>query len=399
MKKFFPLFFFVLFAITIGLLIFGRQWYDSLLMRIDHDKVVHTDHSVVSSGVRSQVTPQLVLVYQDQEGKTVRALAQPHHYSQFINQQVAHLERAKGDLLQKTEGELHQALGQVFDNMLPRVDRYADWYFAYPTTYKILWEATLSASRHALIPEAMSLTDAISYDVQTYLHQHYENLVLRPEVTHPQLQTQYLKVLHTAHQAYLKTLAQMKSDFQVFVANSTTHINEPSSEDVVVVLDWKSQFNKINMANYEKGPKGAALGATLALGGAGVGKSIAMGMASKGIAAKAVTTTVSKGVFAKLSAPFVSKAALAGTGGAIGSIGGPIGATLGTLGGISIDYLINEGIELTQRENFIKDIQEALFSTQKEWETDMLKSLQQTVTIWIDDTIQLLPHYRREEHE
>ena len=399
MKKLVPLFFFILFTFTVILLLFGRQWYDSLLARIDHDQVVHTDHSIIKSGIHSQVEPQLVLVYQNQEGKTVRTLAQPDQYSQFVRQQVAYLEQSQDHLLDQTTIHLHQALNQVFADMTQRINRFADWYFAYPTTYKILWEATLSASRHALTPEAISLSDAISYDVEIYLHRHYENLVLRPEITHPQLQTQYLKVLHTAHQGYLKAITKMKNDFQTFVANSTTHLTEPPSEEVVVILDWESQFNKMNITNYEKGPQGAALGTALAIGGAGIGKSIAAGIASKGLTTKAVTTTAGKGLFSKLSAPFVSKAALAGAGGAVGSVGGPIGATLGTLGGISIDYLINEGIELTQRENFVKDVQDALSSTQKEWETEMLKSLQQTIRIWINDTIQLLPRYRSEGHE
>jgi len=126
----------------------------------------------------------------------------------------------------------------------------------------------------------------------------------------------------------------------------------------------------------------------LTAGGAVTGKVIA-GTAGKTIVGKVAGTSI----FSKLAAPFVSKAVLAGTGGAIGSVGGPIGTIIGAVGGITIDYAINEGMELTQRNTFIIDVQSAIDTTQQEWENDMLQSLDSAIDIWIEDTIQLLPSY------
>jgi hypothetical protein len=373
-------------------LMFGRQWYDSLINRLDAQKAVHPDASIIKTGIRSQVRPTVTLVYKTQNGKKVRVIADAQEYSTFINQQVTTLESSRNQLLAKTEQQLHNKLGKIFDEMQGRVERFADWYFAYPTTYKILWEATTSATRHVLSTEATSVSDAVSYDVEKYLHKHYENIVLRPEITDPQLQEGYQSGLQTAHGYYVDVLSKMHADFQAFVSKYTDHLDAPVAENTVLTLDWESQFNKVNMAEYEKGPKGAAVGATLAAGGAVVGKTLA-GAVGKGVAGKAITGAASKTIFAKLSAPFVSKAVLAGAGGAAGALGGPVGIAVGAIGGLGIDYLINEGVELTQRETFTTDVSEALATTQQEWEKQMLKSLREAVNIWMDDTIQLLPRY------
>jgi len=384
---------FIIIVLVFVVLTFGRQWYDSLLVRLDHDQAVHPDESMVKTGIRSQVRPQVTLVYKNKKGKKVRVIADAQDYSKFVNQQVAHLEKARSQLLVETETQLHQALTTVFNSLRERVDRFADWYFAYTTTYKILWEATTSAARHVLSTEATGVSEAVSYDVEKYLHKHYENIVLRPEVTDPQLQAVYRSALQATHSDYVNVLSKMQTDFQAFVSKYTTHLEMPSAKNTVLVLDWESQFNKINMAEYEKGPKGAALGAALAVGGAAVGKTVAGAVAAKGVATQAIAGAASKGIFAKLATPFVSKAVLAGAGGAIGTLGGPIGTAIGAIGGLGIDFAINQGVELTQRDTFTTDVREALNVTQEEWEKQMLQSLQGAVNIWMDDTIQLLPRY------
>jgi len=384
---------FIIIVLVFFTLTFGRQWYDSILAHLDYRKAVHSDESVIRTGIRSQVHPVISLVYQNINGKKVRVIADAQDYTDFVNQQMSNLEAAKKQLLAETDKQLNGSLTAVFDGMHKRITRFADWYFAYTTTYKILWEATMSASQHVFSVESVSLSEAVSMDVEKYLHQHYQNIVLRPEVTDPQLQVAYREALKSAHSHYVNSLAQMRSDFQVFVSKYTTHLEIPASEDTELVLDWESQFNKFNVAEYEKGPKGAALGAALAAGGAATGKA-AVAVAGKGVASHAVAGAASKGIFAKLSAPFVTKAVLAGGGGAVGAVGGPVGVAVGAVGGLGIDYAINEGVELTQRDTFMTDVDEALVVTQNEWEKQMRQSLHEAINIWIDDTIQLLPRYK-----
>jgi hypothetical protein len=383
---------FIFVALVFFALMFGRQWYDSILAHLDYNKSVHPDGSLVETGVHAQVRPTVTLIYQTKNGKRVRVIADAQDYSEFVNQQVAVLEKQRALLLVNTDKRLDTGLTAVFDKMRGRVERFADWYFSYTTTYKILWEATTSATKHVFSAEGNSLSDAVSYDVEKYLHGYYENIVLRPEITDPQLQTTYRSTLQAAHADYMTVLSKMRADFQVFVSKYTNHLEKPAAKNTQLKLDWESQFNKFNVANYEKGPKGAAVGAVLAIGGAAMGKLVA-GAAGKGVAGKAVTGAVGKSIFAKLSTPFVSKAVLAGSGGALGTLAGPIGTVVGALGGLGVDYAINEGVELTQRESFVSDVREALTITQDEWQQQIQKSLHDAINIWIDDTIQLLPRY------
>jgi len=373
-------------------LTFGRQWYDSILAQLDYNQTVHSDGSVVKTGIHSQVRPTVSLVYKNKNGKKVRVIADAQEYSEFVNQQVSHLENDRSQILAKTKTQLDEKLTSVFDKMRGRVEQFADWYFAYTTTYKILWEATTSATKHIVSTESMSLSDAVSYDVEQYLHKHYEDIVLRPEISDPQLQIAYRKALQAAHENYVDVLSKRQADFQAFVSKYTSHLEDPATEETVLTLDWKSQFNKFNVSNYEKGPKGAALGVALAGGGAVAGKAIG-GAVGKGVASKALAGAAGKGVFAKLSSPFVSKAVLAASGGAAGTLGGPIGTVIGIIGGLGVDYAINEGVELAQRDTFISDVSEAVATTQSEWEDQMLQSLDEAINIWMDDTIQLLPRY------
>ena len=395
LRRIFSSFFWAFIFITLVFfsLMFGRQWYDSILAHLDYNKAVHSDGSVVKTGIHSQVRPQVTLVYKTKDGKRVRVIADAQEYSEFVNQQVANLEISKSQLLVKTKLHLHEQLTKIFDDMRSRINRFADWYFAYTTTYKILWEATTSATRHAFSVEATSLSEAVSIDVEKYLHKHYEEIVLRPETTDPQLQAAYQTVLQTAHDQYVSVLAKMHANFQAFVSKYTTHLEKTATENVELTLDWESQFNKMNMADYEKGPKGAVLGGALAAGGAVMGKAVAS-VASKSVTSQAVASAASKGIFTKLASPFVSKAVLASSGGVIGALGGPIGIIIGTIGGLGVDYAISEGMELTQRDTFVADVREALVITQGEWEHSMQQSLHEAIKIWIDDTIQLLPSYK-----
>ncbi len=377
---------FVFFALT-----FGRQWYDSLLARLDLNKSVHYDQSIIETGVTAQITPTVTLVYENKDGKKVRVIADAQQYSTFVNQQVAYIEKERANLVAIKNQELNKELVKIFDRMKTRVDRFADWYFNYTTTYKILWEATTSAAKHTFSAEAISTSDAVSLDVEKYLHKHYTNIVLRPELTDPKLQFAYRFTLKQIHEHYVNVLSKMDKNFQVFISKYTNHLDMPVTDNTVLTLDWKSQMQKFNIAEYEKGPKEAVVSGALVAGGAIAVKTLGAATAGKG--ATVITSAASKGIFAKLSAPFVSKAILAGAGGAAGTLAGPVGTIVGALGGLGIDYLINEGVELTQRESFVNDVKDALSATQTEWEKQIETALDKAIDIWMNDTIQLLPRY------
>ena len=79
------------------------------------------------------------------------------------------------------------------------------------------------------------------------------------------------------------------------------------------------------------------------------------------------------------------------TGGLLGSIGGPVGTIAGAAMGIGIDYTTNAGIELMQREEFVKDVKNMVNATKKEYIMCLERELHRVAGVWIEDAMQILP--------
>merc|ERR1712098_548324 len=243
-------------------------------------------------------------------------------------------------------------------------------------------EATMSLARHAAkVFEETPINDAVSSDMDKFMTQKYERIVLRPEINNSELQSAYLDCIKEIHNRYLKTISGIDRNMSELVDSETTHIKQPQAADVKLSLDWSSQMHKIKSVpvNFEKNPE---LTLALSSGGAIVGKTLA----SKG--ASMATTKVFAG---KLSAPFVSKAIAAGGGAVAGSVAGPVGTVMGATIGIGIDYTVNAGIELVKREEFIKDVNLVVDATRKDYFHVLEAELHRATRVWVEDAIQLLP--------
>lgn len=349
---------------------------------------VHNDQTEVQLPIHRQVENTIPMVYSNQDGELKRVLADKTAYSNFVKIHTDNLEQARKRLQIQAKQQLAQQLNIVFQPVEQRIDRFADWYFAYGTSYTLLWEMLTSATVH--LNGEHNLKDAVAQDLDNLLQQQYQTIVLKPEITDPQLQRAYKQSLDNAHQGYLNIISVMQAEFQLFVAEHTTHIDGFNHNEAVLKLDWHSQFNKVDMADYAKGSLGAVRGITLAT--------------LAGIAGKSLGRETGKILFPKLIAPLVSRTATVSTsgvtGGGLGTLGGPVGsvagAGIGIGAGITVDWLINEGIEIVNRDTFITDAQTALQTTQTEWKSVLSQSLQQVIDVWFTDTLQLLAQYEQQ---
>ena len=59
--------------------------------------------------------------------------------------------------------------------------------------------------------------------------------------------------------------------------------------------------------------------------------------------------------------------------------------------GIGIDYTINSGIELVQREEFVKDVRTMVDATRKDYFLVLERELHRAAEVWTQDAMQLLP--------
>ena len=81
----------------------------------------------------------------------------------------------------------------------------------------------------------------------------------------------------------------------------------------------------------------------------------------------------------------------AGTGGIVGSVAGPFGTLFGAAVGIGIDYTTNVGIELMNRDEFLKDVKSMVDATKKEYMLRLEDELHRAADVWIEDVIHILP--------
>ena len=81
----------------------------------------------------------------------------------------------------------------------------------------------------------------------------------------------------------------------------------------------------------------------------------------------------------------------AGSGAVVGTLAGPVRTAFGAGIGFAIDFLTNEGIEIMKREEFIKEINEIIESTQKTYQRTLEYELQRIIFVLAEDSMQLLP--------
>jgi hypothetical protein len=379
---------------------FGRSMLDSLITRDWESAAVHPDRSSFATGVVPQVGNDAIeLIWQSVDGTPRRALADRQAYSGFIRRTFEMLEENRDETHAAIARDVAAEIGPIEAAARARIARYADWYFAWPTTYRLLYEAGKSGLSHAFAPRVMSLEEAVAADVGDYLRHHYEEKVLEPEITDARLRGAFARAYAAAHERYLAALASVETDFQRFVAEQTRHVSRWTVEVAAAVqIDWQSQLRKLKTTSHEKGGIGAIAGAGGIATLAAAGGNVAAPFAYTGT--RAVGRPGTTRLWTRLALPAASRAsgaaASAGGSGAVGAaLAGPLGVALGAGAGLLVDYAVNEGVELIEREQFVDEVDRAVSATFREWKEAMQGSLEDTIDVWFDDTIQLMGHFER----
>ena len=303
-----------------------RRYRDSLVMELN--KPVHQDNSECRiATARPQVVPTVKIVTTE----TSSALLEEEKYSRFVQRSVAALIAAQKEMEEESSRLLTQKVDKCFSEIQPRSEQFADWYFSYSTSFKLIQEATLSLARHtAKIFEETPINEAVAADMDRFMSSKYERIVLRPEMNNSELMSAYLQCVKEVHARYVEVIQGIDADLCELVDTNTTHVKTPQTSDIKLSLDWSSQLHKIKSVpvNFEKSPE---LTLALSSGGAILGKTLA---------SKGVSLATTKALAGKLSAPFVSKVVAAGGGAVAGSVAGPVGTVMGATLGLGIDYSV-----------------------------------------------------------
>jgi hypothetical protein len=374
-------------------LLFGPGILGSILDRLDYARSVHQDRSTAEHGVRPQVERQALIIVRDADGNPVRALANADALSDFVRREYQRVERARRDTHTRVRAALQARAAPVFASMVERVPDFADWYYAWPTSYRLTGKAMYSAAANVIRPSVMRLDDAVAHDLERYVEKRYHDIVMRPELSDPLLQWAYMHALETGHDGFQFALAGFDDRFQHFVATQTTYLDgAPDLDGVSMVLDWDHQTKKLSIAGVERGSLEVARAVTLTAGGAMVGKRAGAAIGAKlarDISGRVAATTA-RGVAVRLAGPYVARGLGTMAATAVGASSGPMGALVGGATGLGLDYAINEGVEYAERDALETGVTAALALQQREWQQTMETSLTEAVDFWFDDMAELL---------
>ncbi len=368
----------------------------SILDRWDYARSVHQDRSSAEHGVRPQLERRALVVVRDADGNTVRALANADALSDFVRRELGRAEITRRDTHARVRAALEARAAPVFTGMRARVPAFADWYYAWPTSYRLTGKAMYSAAANVIKPSVMRLDDAVAHDLERYVEKRYRDIVMRPEISDPLLQWAFVHALETGQSGFQFALSGFDTRFQHFVSTQTTYLDGTANLDKVsVVLDWDHQTKKLSVSGVERGALEVARSVTLAAGGALVGKRAGAALGAKlaqGISGRAAATAA-RSVAARLAGPYVARGLGTAAATAAGASGGPMGAMIGGAAGLGLDYAINEGIEYAERDSLESGVTKALEIQQRQWQQTMQNSLSEAVDVWFDDLAELLAAY------
>ena len=373
--------------------LFGPGILGSILDRWDYASSVHHDRSSAEHGVRPQLDRRALLVVRDADGNTRRALANADALSDFVRRAAERAETARRDTHTRVRAALEARSAPVFTSMRGRVAEFADWYFAWPTSYRLTGKAMYSTAANVMKPSVMRLDEAVAHDLERYVEKRYREIVMRPEVSDPLLQWAYVHALETGHGGFQFALNSFDDRFRDFVATESTYLDgTPNLDEISIVFDWDHQSKKLSVSGVERGTLEVARAVTLTAGGALIGKQVGAAVGAKlaeGMAHRSAATTA-RGVAARLAGPYVARGLGTVAATAVGASGGPMGVVVGGATGFGIDYAINEGIEFAERDSLEAGVIEALEMQQREWQRTMQTSVSEAVDVWFDDLAELL---------
>eukprot|EP00529_Nitzschia_sp_RCC80_P016037 CAMPEP_0113464520 /NCGR_PEP_ID=MMETSP0014_2-20120614/13244_1 /TAXON_ID=2857 /ORGANISM="Nitzschia sp." /LENGTH=671 /DNA_ID=CAMNT_0000356605 /DNA_START=17 /DNA_END=2032 /DNA_ORIENTATION=+ /assembly_acc=CAM_ASM_000159 len=122
----------------------------------------------------------------------------------FLQDQREFLQSQKRLTKRRTREILHQEFNVALEDCHDRgIQRFADWYFSYTTTYKLMSRAMKTAASHAVSfhkrreDKQASMQEAVQHDLQRLICEKYQVLVLRPTITDPKLHRAVIRTLQT----------------------------------------------------------------------------------------------------------------------------------------------------------------------------------------------------------
>ena len=245
------------------------------------------------------------------------------------------------------EKEVKFLLDREFNLAYLNVDKFADWFFAYTTQYKILYQGAVGIiDKYRMGLNNFSLTKSATYKITNYLASHYRAIVLKPHLLEPHLTLNLKKLLLKYTKRKTKFMQKIDIDFKEFLDKTRVTLSKMRAKNPYI--DWKSNIENIKgliaLKNKDAESGIFTIGGTTIIS-AKIGSKVVTSTASKAVAGKIVATTGLKKMIASLVAKLAGGVSTLGVGLVIGGV---------------IDYSLNEADELANRDSFIKDVNQSI---------------------------------------
>lgn len=359
-----------------------NAWYFSAARRAEHTAPVHRDGTQLGIETKRQLSEyDTELVLKSSDGLVRRVLAKRSVATAFVDESIAYLDRERTAIAADIEHDVAALIEQAFADREASIARFADWHFGWGQSWRLTMQAATAAIEQ--IPKAAfsaeSMSEAVRHSLEAYLHRHYRDYVLKPELRDPVIVRGVETILRNAHRRYVATVATLDARLQRFLAEKTTHLDGQRSTSITSMkLDWDAAKWAVPRYALEdeatrslfRGTQAVTVTALLANT---VAPAIERELLVIFAAAGARLTAAVLPNLSRMRRP-------ANTGGRWQ--GWLTAAALA----IGIDWLSNSLKDRWERPDFIKANRDAVETTMATWRTALAKRLTDTLDIWIDDT-------------
>ncbi len=363
-----------------GIAVYNLMGESERLHREFIEKQVHPDASAVAmlSPERSRRMVQddeIEFILRRGSDGPQRVIVARDAAAEFVNTQLNYIDQHRRQLKEKIDREITALFEQAFADREAAVNAYADWFFGWGSSWRILYQAVMGGINE--VPKVgisrTKVTEAARIEVERYLMQHYKEFVLKPELRDPVITGGTERILREAHQEFLFMLSSLDYRLTEFLKKHTRHAEPLGPDDVKrIKLDWEAQRWKAPRTQIDEKYQEALTSITMIAG----------------------STLILGPVLEATVMPLLGEVVTEAMGGFDLAIGGAVagsevpglGTLVGFLAGAGGDRLLSHWRERMNRDEFVADNRAAIEATMREWKEKIRPELNRLVDVWMDDT-------------
>src|SRR4051794_27115851 len=185
-----------------------------------HDSAIVEGKTTVQAPVARQGGEgEVEFVIRQGDGHLVRVIAPQDATNAFVNDTLISLDKDRARLHARAVGALDQVFAQAYASRDADLKAYADWFFAWGKSWRLLYEAAVGGVQEAfrLGFSQTQVIDAARHGVEDYLLRHYQEFVLKPGERDPFIVDGVQRVFADANGEFQAVLAGLDDRLQRFV--------------------------------------------------------------------------------------------------------------------------------------------------------------------------------------